>query len=92
MISKKMLVTMYEYSFFLASQGSEGLNHQDSLIAPPGSENPANWILGHIITSRSNVLALLKVDPPWDFQRCKPYLPDAEPILLQVTKLSILRK
>jgi len=80
MISKKILLTMYEYSYFLASQGIDSFNHQDSLANSPGSANPANWILGHIITSRSNVLAMLGLDPPWDFERCKSYLPDSEPL------------
>jgi len=64
MTSQKTLLTMYEYS----------------LITPPGGDNPANWILGHIITSRSNVLAMLKIDPHWDFERCKPYLPESKPL------------
>ena len=84
MLSQKMLITIYEYSYFLANQGIESLTHQDSLIVPPGGDNPANWILGHIITSRSNVLAMLKIDPPWDFQRCKPYLPDSIPLLPEI--------
>jgi len=71
---------MYEYSCFLVSQSVEGIDHQESLISPPGGDNPANWILGHIITSRSNVLAMLKIDPPWDYERCKPYLPDSKPL------------
>ena len=82
MISQKMLITMYEYSFFLASQGIESLNHQESLVTPPGGGNSANWLLGHIITTRSNVLTILKIDPPWDYQRCKPYLPDSKPLSL----------
>ena len=79
MISQKMILTMYDYSFYLVGEGLEGINHQDSLLTPPGGGNPANWILGHIITSRCNVLAALKIDPPWDFNSCKPYIPDSEP-------------
>jgi len=80
MTSQKTLLTMYEYSYFLASQAVDGISHQDSLITPPGGDNPANWILGHILTSRSNVLAMLKIDPHWDFERCKPYLPESKPL------------
>ena len=69
MISRKMLITMYEYSFFLVGQSIKEINHQDSLITTPGSPNPANWILGHIMVSRCNVLAMLKIEPPWDFDR-----------------------
>jgi len=80
MTSQKMLITIYDYSYFLVSQGIEDISHKDSLTSPPGDGNPANWILGHIITSRCNILALLENDPPWDYTRCKPYLPDSEPL------------
>ena len=80
MTSPKILITIYDYSYFLVSQGFEDISHQDSLAAPPGGGNPANWILGHIITSRCNILTLLKNDPPWDYKRCKLYLPDSEPL------------
>jgi hypothetical protein len=80
MISQKMLLTMYEYSYFLVNQGIGDITREESLFVPEGISNPANWILGHIITSRCNVLAMLKVDPPWDFQKCKPYIPDSKPL------------
>jgi hypothetical protein len=80
MIGKKMLLTMYEYSYFLTNQAVDGISHQDSLVSPTVGDNPANWILGHIITSRSNVLVMLKIDPPWNFERCKPYLPESKPL------------
>ena len=73
---------MYEYSYFLVSQSIEGIDHQGSLISPPGGDNPANWILGHVITSRCNILAMLKINSPWDYQRCKPYLPESKPLSL----------
>ena len=81
MSTQKNLISMYSYSYFLVCQGIEGITHQESLIIPNGISNPANWILGHIITSRCNVLAILEIDPPWDFQRCKPYIPDSKPLV-----------
>lgn len=71
---------MYEYSYDLTSQQVGDIDHQKSLLIPPDGGNPANWILGHIITSRCNVLAMLKIDPPWDFERCEPYLPESKPL------------
>ena len=80
MINQKILLTIYEYSYFLTKQGISRISHQNSLVTPPGGDNSANWIMGHIITSRCNVLAMLKIVPPWDFERCQPYLPDSEPL------------
>lgn len=78
MISNQMLLSMYAYSFDLVLQAARGLTHLKSLAQPYPGGNPANWVLGHILTSRCNLLAMLELDPPWDFARCRPYLPDAE--------------
>ena len=80
MVGKKMLLTAYQYSYYLVTEAYQDLTHQESLLKPPGGENPANWVLGHILTSRSNIMAMLGLEPIWDFDRCKPYLPDSEPI------------
>ncbi len=80
MINRNIIYSIYEYSYLLSKQGLEGISHQDSLITPPGGSNPANWTLGHIITSRCNVMAMLGLEPPWNLDRCKPYLPDSEPL------------
>lgn len=80
MLGKKMLLTAYQYADYLVTEAIQDLSHQESLLRPPGGDNPANWILGHILCSRSNVQAMLGLDPVWDFDRCKPYLPDSEPL------------
>ena len=80
MISRKMLITMYDYSYYLITQQTEGISHPESLVSPAGGGNSLNWILGHIITSRCNVLAMLKLSPVWDFSRCRPYIPGSDPI------------
>ncbi len=81
MVGKKMLQTAYQYSYYLVTGAIQDLTHQQSLLKPPGGDNPANWVLGHILTSRSNIMAMLGLEPIWDFDRCKPYLPDSEPLL-----------
>ena len=80
MMSQKMLDTMYSYSYFLVDEAIRSIDHDSSLKTTGVNTNCANWILGHIITSRCNVLAMLKIDPPWDFNLCKPYLPDSKPL------------
>ena len=78
MISKDMLITAYQYSYFLVTEALQGITHQESLLNPPGGDNPANWVLGHILTSRSNIQAMLSLEPVWEKIRCLPYLPDSE--------------
>ncbi len=42
---------------------TEGISHEESLIAPPYDGNALNWIVGHIALSRNGVLNLLGIDP-----------------------------
>ena len=83
MVGKKMLLTAYQYSYYLVTEAIQDLNHQKSLLKPPGGDNPANWILGHILTSRSNIQAMLGLTPVWEKDRCVPYLPDSEPLTIE---------
>ena len=71
---------MYEYSYFLVSQQIDGISHTQSLVRPPQGGNSLNWILGHITTSRCNVLAMLDQPTVWDFSDCQPYIPDSDPV------------
>jgi hypothetical protein len=41
----------------------DGLSHAESIVQPPYDGNCLNWVLGHIIVSRNNVLKLLKQKP-----------------------------
>lgn len=80
MSGKNMLLTAYQYSFYLVTEALQGFTQKQSLIKPPGGDNPAIWVLGHILASRSNIEAMLDLEPTWDYARCKPYLPDSEPL------------
>ena len=59
MVGRKMLLTSYQYSYYLITEAIQDLDHQQSLVKPPGGDNPTNWILGHILTSRGNIQAML---------------------------------
>lgn len=41
----------------------DGLTHADSLRQPPFRGNCLNWVLGHIVASRDNVLRSLGAEP-----------------------------
>jgi hypothetical protein len=51
-----------------------GLTHEDTLRQPPFGGNCLNWVLGHIVTGRDDILRLLGQSPLWtqdDYDRCK---------------------
>ncbi len=56
---QKKLIDSFESTRWLVSKFVEGLSHEDSVVAPPFRSNSFNWVLGHILVSRDNVIALL---------------------------------
>jgi hypothetical protein len=57
-----------------------GLTHEDSLRQPPSGLNCLNWVAGHIMASRSNVLAMLGEPSVWGWAEAKRYIPGSEPV------------
>jgi len=58
----------------------DGLSHADSIIQPPYDGNCLNWVLGHIIVSRNEVLDLLGAEVVWSEEVVKLYKTGSEPI------------
>ena len=51
----------------------EGLSHEESIIRPGNGGNSANWVIGHILTSRSGLLKRFAGQPLLDDDAAKSY-------------------
>jgi hypothetical protein len=71
---------MYAESYETISRETQGLSHEDSLMQPPGALNCLNWMVGHVMASRSNVLAMLGEPSVWGWAEARRYIPGSEPI------------
>lgn len=58
-----------------------GLTHEDSLVQPQQGGNCLNWIVGHVVTTRNQFLALLGKEPIWEGERAARYARHTEPIV-----------
>lgn len=59
---------------------TKGLTHEDSLLQLPFRGNCLNWVLGHIVQNRNDMLKLLEADPIWQPNEEAPYAPGSRPI------------
>ncbi len=50
-----------------------GLGHADSMLQLPFRGNCLNWVLGHILTYRNEMLKLAGADALWDEASSRPY-------------------
>ncbi len=59
---------------------TKGLTHEDSLVAPPSGGNCLNWVLGHLLVARNDLLKGLGRDPVWGEERVERYSRGSNPI------------
>ena len=56
------------------------ISPREALIQPFAESHSANWLLGHIVSSRSFPLKLLRQAPVWDEEARARYRDGSEPI------------
>jgi len=64
MISSKALSTAFARNVEIIKMQTEGLTHQDSLLQLPFRGNCLNWVVGHLLTNRCNIIRLLGEENP----------------------------
>lgn len=64
---EKGQINMLNYSLkfnrMLYEKGVKDLDQNDSLNSPSELINPPNWILGHVVATRADLLKKLKIEP-----------------------------
>ena len=56
------------------------VTHEESLRAFPASGNGVNWVLGHLVAIRSQLIGAIGGQPVWSAQECEPYDRHAPPL------------
>lgn len=64
----------------VANANLGGVSQEESLAQPQPAGNCLNWIMGHIVSARSNALALVGKQPIWDEERAAPYQRHGPPL------------
>jgi hypothetical protein len=72
-VSLHVLIAQLGLTHFVLKANSESVTHDDSLVQPEPGGNCLNWVLGHIVTSRNELLELLGMEPIWNGAAREPY-------------------
>ena len=70
----------YASNQWLIGKLTEGLTHADSLAQPPFKANCLNWVVGHILSGRSEALNYLGATPFWSQEEAAHYVTGSSPI------------
>jgi hypothetical protein len=85
MIDAAYLASAYDRNVRIINMQTEGLTHEESLIQLPFRANCMNWIVGHLVTNRNNVLKLLNAEDHIDRVSLDQYVRDSEPLTADST-------
>ena len=69
----------------------KSVTHEESLVQPPYHGNCLNWILGHLNSSRANLLKLAGLPAPWPDGAYARYKRDSDPIVAPEDALPLER-
>jgi uncharacterized damage-inducible protein DinB len=81
MISIQDLLESYQHNLDILERQTAGLTQQDSLLQLPFRANCLNWVVGHILTNRLNILELLGEQNILSDVDLSRYYKETEPIL-----------
>lgn len=80
MITLQDLVNGYARNLEIVRLQTAGLTQGDSLLQLPFRANCLNWVVGHILTNRVNILRLLGIQDPLPGVDLAHYERESEPI------------
>ena len=80
MISPEYLASSLSRNVQILKSQVDGLSHEDCLIQLPFRGNCMNWIIGHLVLNRNNILILLEAESLIDPISVERYKRDSDPI------------
>lgn len=75
-----MIHGLFKTNHWVVTHQTDGLTHEDSLLQLPFRGNCLNWVLGHVLVSREQVLEMLGIEGSWTEAEIARYKYDSEPI------------
>ena len=89
MVSKTYMINAFRRNSWVVRKQADGLTHEETLLQLPFRGNSFNWILGHIVVNRDNVLAALGEPPFLSAEERERYTRGSDPIVGAETAVSL---
>jgi len=72
-MSKDTLVDQFTMTHWAVLKSIDGIDHDESIRLPEMAGNSLNWVLGHLIVTRGEILELLGRDAIWTASESEIY-------------------
>lgn len=80
MSTMKNAIGIFEQDLSVIKKQTQGLTHEQSLLQPPVRGNCLNWVLGHILTNRQEVLEAVGAKGVLSAEQFKRYCYGSQPV------------
>lgn len=77
---RRTLATLYDYNLKVIEMNLEGISSERSLVQPQPGGNCINWVLGHIVATRNQIMELIGEDPVWSDELAVIYRRGSSPL------------
>jgi len=61
----RLLSKLFEMNYGALYRNLEGITHEESVVMPEPGGNPINWVVGHIVATRSRMFGMLQLEIVW---------------------------
>ncbi len=78
MTISEQLLKQYKFADMAFKMNMKGVSHEDSIVLPKPAGSCINWIVGHLLATREDILELLGIDPMQSDEETKPYYRDGD--------------
>ncbi len=85
MLEAVHLAKAFDRNLRILKMQTDGLTHEDSLVQLPFRANCMNWIAGHLVVNRNNVLKLLDAEDLIEPISVERYRRDSDPVTPEST-------
>lgn len=79
-MNPEAIAMLYNYNHYVLTKNTDGLSHEDSLHQPHPGGNCLNWVLGHIVANRNEIMRLVGEPPVWQEEEAAPYVRGSQPL------------
>ena len=92
MIATKQLSKAFERNMRIVQMQTNGLSLADSVLQMPFRANCLNWVVGHILANRDEILKSLGEEPLLSNEEINIYIRDSEPVIAEVAGVILLER
>lgn len=90
-MNRDTLSKLYSLNVMVIEKNLKGITPQESFFQPQRAGNCVNWVLGHIVATRNQVMKIIDEPPVWTEEEAVPYRRGSAPLTDERVALPLSR-